>query len=280
MKAFFAFTGTGPAITYMAGAAKAASKVLEGMGASGASGGAACAVSTSYQLPPEKLDKAIVDAIASGALLRPRPDLSGFGWLNFRALEQIIDELLGAGRKMGDSPLPLVIGVTPLDGGGPMYLSKKDTPQVLVREAVSAACRFKIGISGCTKIPSLGTAMSPDVRLFVDSGRTDNTCDGVWRDRPEPTVAFRLATPPGPERRVFEGELIEQLIAEEMVSLWAANQTKTGPGDFVIDVGGANDWRFSKSAAQCRREIQQGYDSALEALTRAGIAARMPHEVG
>jgi hypothetical protein len=68
---------------------------------------------------------------------------------------------------------------------------------------------------------------------------------------------------------VREGDLLGQLLAEEMVSVWAASQPKARrPQDLQVRVAGGNDWRFKKSRAEVLDEIAAGRKSAAEQIKR------------
>lgn len=204
------------------------------------------------------LDGGLLD-VGVGGLLRG-------GILDWRAIGAAVDVVLGPKAKLGDALKPLVIGVTSLDEGRPWYLSKREHPQVLVREALTASASFMAGVTPAAIIPSLGTAMSPDVRLWADGGYTDNTVDHVWDSKTSPRVLLRLAG--GGRDRIYPGEAVGIAGAVVRAGLWAQSQPKSRRDDgIVVEVPSSGGWDFKKDRRAVTAEWTAGYDA-----TKAQIA--------
>jgi hypothetical protein len=117
------------------------------------------------------------------------------------------------------------------------------------------------GATPACKIPSLGTKMSPDRRLFADGGFTDNTCDDVFDSKEHGRVAIRLR-PNNTVDRVQEWDIAKIHKAVLLSSLYASSQFKSNRDDNInVDVNGLNDWNFTKSSKTVDEEWQIGYSS-------------------
>jgi predicted acylesterase/phospholipase RssA len=259
--------GGGPGITYLAGAAAALDATCEVRGWSGASAGALLAVGKAFGVPDEDIALAIKRALGSGALLQADPmALSRGGVLKWEVVGDIVDRLIGRNQRMKDATAGLVICVTNLDLRRPLYISKIDHPGVRVREAVMASSAFMAMVTPACRITSLGAGFSPDVRLFVDGGWTDNTVDSVWDGQDAPRALLRLK-PDDNVKRVREGSITDIHGAVLQSALWAASLPKSHRADgVVVDVDGRNDWSFIKDADRCDAEWNRGYDSTRAQL--------------
>jgi len=112
-------------------------------------------------------------------------------------------------------------------------------------------------------IPSIGTELSPDIRLYGDGGLTDNTVDNVWDHKPEPRVSVRLGEAPmDPSNRIRPGDVPAILSAIPRALLWAPSQRKSRRTDGLdVDVDAVNDWAFKKNKQRVEREWSTGYDT-------------------
>lgn len=263
---YASISGGGPGITYLAGAAAALDAMAKVKGWSGASAGAMLAAAKAFRVPDEDILAVLVSAL-NGSLIKPDiTSVARGGVLDWERVGEYVDKMIGKGARMRDATVDLVICVTDLDRRRPMYLSKRDHPDVKVREAVMASSAFMAMVTPACRIPSLGSALSPDVRLFVDGGWTDNTVDSVWDGKDHPRVLLRL--PPSDDvRRVRVGDITGIHGAVLQSALWAASLPKSRRSDgVVVDVDGSNDWDFTKVPDVIDTEWGRGYDSAKAAV--------------
>lgn len=191
-RAFFAFPGGASHVATEAGAALGLLDELEPAGASGVSAGFLVAVLVAFGL----IDKApalLTKMLQKNRVLDLKHPDGNLGLCAWNVVPELVDELLGPNARMGDSPIPLVGVVTNADTGRPLYLSKKHAPKVLVRDVARATSAI-LPLASMVTMPSMGTDMSPDRRLFYDGGFVDNLPDHVFDARPEPTISMTLGT--------------------------------------------------------------------------------------
>jgi hypothetical protein len=151
--------------------------------------------------------------------------------------------------------------VTDLDTGTPWYLTSKQAPKVSVAEAVLASSSFMSGITPARAIPSLGTSLSPDVRLWGDGGLCDNTADHVWDSKPQRRALIRCQ-PDHEVSRVRDGDVVGIAAAQVRAMLYAQGTIKSRRDDgLVVDVP-RGPWDFYKSPDRVVREWGAGYDAA------------------
>jgi predicted acylesterase/phospholipase RssA len=242
------------------GAANARADLVDVVRGAGASAGAACEAVGAYGVPWAKARKAVTDALVNGDLLRFDLDvLGGGGLLDFGVYGELVDSIFGR-VTLGDATHDLSVCVTPLNGGGPLYLSTAHHPGVLLREALVASASFLGAVTGFAKIPSLMLGKyTPSPWYYVDGGRTDNVCDSVWDHHASPNIALRLR--PSADRVVRS--VAEAIVAERMVTLWAANQPRTTRLDgLLVDVDGVNAWAFQQTKTEVDGAWARGYASA------------------
>jgi predicted acylesterase/phospholipase RssA len=260
---YVAISGGGPAITYLAGAAAAVDARARVLGWSGASAGSIVAACKAFGVGDETIRDMLIEVLGSGQALTPGlENLPRGGLFSLDVVGALLDLHIGAGATLGDATTALVISVTDLDRACVRYLSKARDPAVLVREAVVASSSFLCGVVPAAEIPSLGSTLSPDIRLWGDGGLTDNTVDGVWDAKQEPRVSIALDAPDAGVR-LRPGDVAGILAAIPRALLWAPSQRKSHRRDGLdVDIPAANDWAFSKSPARVALEWAQGYDSA------------------
>lgn len=274
-------SGGGPAITYLAGAADALDARCRVLGWSGASAGAIVATCKAFGVPSETVLALLVDVLASGQALTPGAgNLPRAGIFSLDVIGDALDKHLGAKATLGQATTGLVVCVTHLERARPVYLSKASTPRVLVREAVIASCSFMCGVTPAATIPSLGTELSPDIRLWGDGGLTDNTVDGAWDHKREPRVGLRLSRHDGdttnPDQRLRPGDVPGILAALPRALMWGASTWKSRRTDGCdVEVDGVNDWAFRKDSHRVHREWGEGYDSTARQVD-AWLARRGP----
>lgn len=260
-------SGGGPAITYLAGAADALDARCRVLGWSGASAGAIIATCKAFGVPSETVLGLLVNILESGQALTPGAgNLPRGGIFSLDVIGDALDRHIGKGARLGDATSGLVVCVSDLDRRRPVYLSKASTPRVLVREAVIASCSFMCGVTPAAVIPSLGTDLSPDIRLWGDGGLCDNTVDNVWDHKREPRVGLRLSQHDGdttdPDDRLRPGDVPGILAALPQCLMWGASTWKSRRMDGCdVEVDGVNDWAFKKNSARVHREWGEGHDS-------------------
>jgi predicted acylesterase/phospholipase RssA len=259
---YASISGGGPAITYLAGAAAAVDARARVLGWSGASAGSIVAACKAFGVPDETIRDMLVEVLGSGeALAMGASNLPRAGLFSLDVIGTLLDKHIGAGAKMGQATLGLVVAVTDLDRAQVRYLSKARDPDVLVREAVIASCSFMCGVVPASAIPSLGTELSPDVQLKGDGGLTDNTVDCVWDAKKEPRVSICLDAP-DTGTRLRPGDVPGILAAIPRALLWAPSQRKSHRRDGLdVDIQAVNDWAFKKSPARVMLEWATGYDT-------------------
>lgn len=266
MNVYASVSGGGPAITYLAGGAAATASRCRVLGWSGASAGAIVAACKAFSVPDETITRLLVEVLSTGQALTPGAgNLPRAGIFDLRVIGDLLDAEIGKGARLGDATSGLVVCVSDLDRKLPMYLNKVATPRVLVREAVIASSSFMCGVTPAAVIGSLGTELSPDIRLWGDGGLTDNTVDGVWDHKPEPRVALRLSRHEGdtdPDDRLRPGDVPGILAALPQCLMWGASTWRSRRMDGLdVEVDGTNDWAFRKDEARVLREWTAGYDS-------------------
>lgn len=262
---YCSIAGGGPAITYLAGGAAAIDARARVKGWAGASAGSIVAACKAFGVGDEVIREIITSVLASGkALDFGVANIPRGGLFDLDVIGDLLDQHIGKGARIGDATAVLVVGVTDLDHAAPMYLSKQRTPGVMVREAVIASSSFMCGVVPASSIPSLGTDLSPDVRLFGDGGLTDNTVDAVWDHKPEHRVSLALASRDAGVR-IRPGDVPGILAAIPRSLLWAAGQRRSMRHGLDVDIDGANDWAFQKSPARCHTEWATGYDATADA---------------
>ncbi len=266
MNVYGSISGGGPAITYLAGGAAALASRCRVLGWSGASAGSIVAACKAFSVPDETVTRLLVEVLSTGEALTPGiGNLPRAGIFDLRVIGDLIDTVIGKGARLGDATSGLVVCVSDLDRARPVYLSKHSTPRVLVREAVIASSSFMCGVVPAASIPSIGTDLSPDIRLYGDGGLCDNTVDGVWDGKPEPRVALRLSRHDGdtdPDDRLRPGDVPGILAALPACLMWGASAWKSRRMDGAdVEVDGVNDWAFRKDESRVLAEWADGYDS-------------------
>lgn len=255
--------GAGTAIDAMAGAYAETHKHINPKGYSGVSASALLSCGYAFKQSDAKIYSAIKDILTNGKIIK----LSNDSWerggiLDWNVIGEVIDQLIGKNVKIGDSPKHLIIGVSDLDRGRPLYISSENHPHVLIREALQASTAFMCGITPACQIPSLSTAKySPDIRLFADGGWTDNTTDSVFDIKNTARVLLRLRNDDSIER-VRKGDLLGIAKGVLKCSLYAANQIKSKQSrGLVVDVDAVNNWNFKKTPQMVDINYNRGIGS-------------------
>lgn len=188
-----------------------------------------------------------------------------------RMVPRIIDELIGPGRKMGEASIPLCLVVT--RASRPVYLSSWATPDVLVSHAGRGTSAL-VPLFPMVEIPSLGTALSPDVVKTYDGGFVDNLPDHVFDGRVDPTVSVSLRPiepTTGRADRTGDDPLSQAMDILGAVT-FAPAQRKTRRTDgrhIVVDAYGSG-LDFNLSVADIDKRIEsgrRGVRAALEGTT-------------
>lgn len=260
---YVSVAGGGPRGTYLAGTAAAVDKLLPVSGWSGASVGALIAALKAFGVSDASMLKAFQKFLDGRFVALGGPDSwARGGVLKWSAIDEACDEVLGHTAALGDARTALVVGVTDLDSGKPFYLSKDAHPKVLVKHALRASCAFMGGATPACAIPTLGSRMSPDIRLFADGGYTDNTVDHVFDHKIEPRVLLKLA--PNELKRVRFGDVAAIHGAVFNALFYAQGLPKSRRSDgLVIEVPAAGGWEFNKTADRVNEEYKTGYSSGM-----------------
>jgi predicted acylesterase/phospholipase RssA len=250
----------------MAGAFDRSRLEFDFVGFAGVSGGAVLATCGALGISSETISKELT-TILDGRLVRFSTE--GFnrgGLLNWELIKQAIERIIGRNTTFGDSPMPIVICVTDLDTGSPRYLSKLQTPRIKLAEALQASTAFMALATPAIQIPSIGTQISPDIRLFCDGGWTDNTVDHVFDGKDLPRLSLRLK-PDYEINRIRIGEPISIHKAVMRAALFAQSQRKSKRADGInVDIAVRNNWDFSKNASQVESNWNQGFNYADKKL--------------
>jgi hypothetical protein len=260
--------GASHAIT-IAGLVKASSAIAASLdlvvdGNAGASAGGVLALCESFGVPHDFQRAMIEELLQNNRVLDFAPPDLRFGLCRWEVIAEMCDRVFGKGARLGDASSAVVVGVTDVTLGGMRYLSKRDTPHVLVREAASATAAFP-GAAGFIPIPSL---TRNEWHRFSDSGVIDNTCDAVFDalDSP-PRLGFRLVDP-SPEVMRFDdgGSWPQGMAALFRASRVSANLVKSKRTDgLMIDVEAVGDGLdFSLTKTQLRTRHANGV-AAVEA---------------
>jgi predicted acylesterase/phospholipase RssA len=258
-KRYVTISGGGTAITYLGGAVQKIQDKYEVVGYGGTSAGFLLAVAGAFDIPSQRVFEMMKRLFRSNLVKPSLNSIARGGILDWEFIANEIDNLIGKDAKMGDAKHALVGAVTNLDTRSPMYLTKIQHPDVLVKEVAQAASSFMCGATPAHKIESLGTKMSPDRRLFVDGGFTDNTVDAVFDSKHAPSICLRLR-PDQTVDRVQEWDLPSIHKAVFLSSLYASSQWKSERSDHKrMDVYGVNDWNFTKDAKRVEQEWNMGY---------------------
>lgn len=270
---FFVFPGGASHVATEVGAARAVDEAddIDVAGAAGVSAGFLTAVLLAFG----KLDKA--PALLTKMLQHNRVlDWNGvdgdLGLCAWKVIPQLVDDLLGEGTRMGDSPIPLVGVATHADSATPFYFSKLHTPNVLVRDVARVTSAI-MPLAPPNAVPSLGTELSPSIDLFYDGGFTDNCPDAVFDDRDEPTVSFSLRpmeAKTGKPFRVTHGDPKSQALSVMKAITFAQTQrksTRRHSDGFHISlpaIGSGLD--FDLDVGEITARVIAGHDACFEQL--------------
>lgn len=239
----------------------------------GISAGAGVATAVSFGVL-DRLPSLLRDWMQDQRVLDFVPD-GKVGLCAWRQIPRLVDELLGHGRRMGEAKIPLAILVADADCAARgedcvVVLSSWMTPDVLVSEAVAAAMAL-YPLAPMVRIPSRGTALTPDIRLHFDCGFAKNVPDDVFDDRPEPTIAMTLKhreAPTGKPMRVIDSDPLSQIQAISGAVSQALNRRNTRRTDglhVVLEaVGSSLD--FDLSPEETTQRIVNGRRSVEAAL--------------
>lgn len=266
-----ALPGAASHVATVAGFAIGVSRLVRIAMVAGVSAGALVAILVAFKkihLLPKLLEK----WLQANRLLDMRPD-GAIGLCAWEVIPRIVDEVLGPNVTMGEAKLPLVIVVTDVDkaarGEDPTtYLTSWGTPHVLVREAAAATSAL-YPLARMVRIPSFGSAMSPDLRLWMDGGFAKNLPDQVFDDQPQRGISLGLRPQPvttGKTTRVGERDAVDQAKAVLGALTAAADRpsTKRTDGLHLVATAHGSGLDFSLSPAEVRERISAGRKSAAD----------------
>lgn len=224
----------------------------------------------------EKLPRILREWMQDNRILDIVPD-GKLGLCAWRRIPELVDELLGKGVELGEAQIPLAILVTDADAAARgdecvVVLSSWATPRVKVSEAIRAAMAL-VPLAPMVPIPSLGTELTPDIRLFFDCGFSKNVPDDVYDSRPEPTIACSVRQRPtltGKPIRVTADNGLAQAAAVIGAVTRAPDRPSTRRTDglhIVLDaVGSGLD--FDLTPEETTQRITNGRRSVSAALAR------------
>lgn len=265
-RAFVCLPGGASHVATIFGAADECSERLDVAGVSGVSAGFLVAVLLAFGKMAEG-PKLLERLLQGNRVLDPGVD-GDLGLCRWEVIPAIVDEVLGKGARMGDALIPLVGVVTDADRARPLYVSKRDHPYTLVSEVARASSAI-LPIAKMVPIPSLGTQMSPDIRLFYDGGFVDNLPDHVFDESADDAPVVSVSLDAGDDVvRVKPGQHLQQCAAVVRAITFAQGQRKTRrKGGLRITcpaVGSGLD--FDLSPETIRQRIANGRRPAAVAL--------------
>lgn len=243
-------------------------------GYAGTSAGGAVAIAGAFGVPVKKTRAVLKHLLQDDRVLDINPfsasDLDGdMGLCAWEVVPAAVDDLIGKGVRLGDSPIPLVLGTTDLDSGLPLYFDSRveGHKRILVRDIARPMTSIPF-LGPQLTIPSwmVGT-LTPSVQLQTDGGVSDNTVDHVFDDQREPRVAVRLVPHRAQVHRVYKHQKIKQALAVFRAMLTAAGRIKSVRGDgAVIDIPAIGDgFDFSLTEQQIDERYSMGYATAIAA---------------
>lgn len=263
-RAHLCYPGGASHVATIAGADAALAQLVDVAGVSGVSAGGLVAIARAFGVAAARTQALIEDMLQDSRVLDINPFRLGDGGVcAWEVIPKAVDKLIGPGRTFREAQHPLCVVATNLDTGGPRYLSSWLTPEVKVREAARATSAIP-GIAPTVAIPSLGTSLSPDIRLHSDGGITDNTCDDVYDDEDEPRIALRLIG--GNDLvRVRHGDNIGMAMAMFRAATWAPSRLKSTRKDgLVIDLPAlGSGFNFDLTVDEIRARWRAGYDAVM-----------------
>jgi predicted acylesterase/phospholipase RssA len=263
-RAFLCYPGGASHVATIAGADAALAQLVDVAGVSGVSAGGLVAIARAFGVSSARLQVLLEELLQDSRILDINPfRLGDAGLCAWDVLPKAVDKLIGPGRTFQQAAIPLCVVASNLDTGTPRYLSSWLTPEVKVREAARATSAIP-GVAPTVAIPSLGTSLSPDIRLHTDGGVVDNTTDAVFDDEPAPRIALRLRG--GNDLvRVRHGDNVGQLLSIFRASTWAASRLKSTRSDgLVIDLPAhGSGFDFDLTPDDVRARWVAGYDAVM-----------------
>lgn len=244
----------------IAGAAAALDAIGDVLGWSGASAGAAMAALKAFGFTDDVALGLCFDLLRDNRVLDwELPDGDG-GLCAWEVVPKLCDTIFGSKARLGDAVVPLVIAVSDLTNGRAVYLSKRDHPHVLLREALRASTAFP-GVAPALSIPSLDA--NPR-RRFTDGGEIDNTTDAVWDGQTHPRVSVRLGGNNDPIP-IADGDYLALAGAHWRAMRVASNLLKSKRRDgfdvTVEEIGNGLDFSLTKTQIAVR--YKTGHDDVM-----------------
>ena len=260
--------GGGPEGDRLAGASARARDILVALGVdpvfAGASIGAIVAVLLAAGFTTAEILTLLLKYLQRNRMLDFTPKaVLALRLLEWERIGELVRTHLGPTACLGDLTHRVIVCVSDLDSGQPHYVDSEADPQVRIDELLRASCAVHPRITGAHTIPSLGSALSPDIKRKVDGGWTDNTVDGV-HDQRAPRIAVRLEDEPTRVRSVWQGGgLLDDDIATFKCALNTASRPKSKRADGLdIVLPRGRGWDFSKTPAQVRESWGVGVAAA------------------
>lgn len=266
------FPGCGGDIDIVLAALREGEVMFDIVGLAGASGGGVCATFGAFGVEPPQAISETARLLGGNRMLDVGVPDGRAGICDWNEIRLACDRVLGSKATLGDAILPLVVGATCIDSQRPAYFSKRTHPRMLVRDVLPAMCAFP-GVAKVQTIPSLGSPMSPDRRLWSDLGLTDNCPDHVFDDEVAPRIAVRLRRV-GPQPRIELWDYLGQAKAIAMSLLYAPSarrSVRTDGLDITLEVEAGGSLNFDKTPA----EVRSRYEKARRAF-RSAVKGWLP----
>lgn len=264
--AWACFPGCGSHLLTECGVDAGLRTIIDYKGISGGSGGAGVGSGAAFGILPAKVRSTLLWALKDDRVLDLNP-FSG-ALASGDVIEEIIQQLLGKDTKLGDSPIPLIIGVHDLDSGKPQYFdSRVEAHKSILMYQLVARSMSIPGVFPPKAIPSHMLGLyTPDIQLKWDVGVSDNTLDHVFDSEHGPRIAIQLYDPTPTPRRVYKFQPLNQAFALFEGMLFASGELKSKRDDgYTLRVPRHGDgFDFSLSEIDMSLRYQAGYSAVRE----------------
>lgn len=259
--AFRCYPGGASHVVGLAAADEALDEVSTPLGYAGASAGALVAIARAFGVRHARIREAITALVQGNRVLDVSFVIGDGGIYGWNVIPAVVDSLVGKGKKLGEASKRLVVVVTDLDAGAPIYFDSANPAHanVLVSELARATSAIP-GVAPQVRIPSFGAGLySPGIKLHADGGTCDNTADHVFDGEAAPRIALRLVGPQELPTRVRYGDPLTQALAVFRSVLWSSSQIKSRRIDGVVvdipTVGSGFDFDVSVDEQKRRRDL-------------------------
>lgn len=272
---FLTFSGGAALGTEIAGAGEECENILADLGIvvqgfAGTSVGALFATLRVFGMSWSRIKDITKELLHENALLDFSVEgIPGGAVTKWEVLKEIAERELGRNTTFGEAPKALVVCCTNADTAEPFYFSKIMTPRVKVCEVMTRTSSFALPVTDMDTVPSLGTEMTPDIRLFYDGGWVNNTCDDAFDRHAAPRIAFRLDR--RGIQRVRKGDYPAMWRSYMRAVFYASGAWKTQRQDglnFELPVVYDTGFDFSKTPDQIDKEWALGAKTVRDQRSR------------